>query len=169
MDSLKSKTPSELRQMLKELGAPAVRGRASVATLIKAVKAAQNHEIDQTPTGITEVPKGEDAPKPLSEYVQLPKQIKAPASMPYMASTVTPAKVATLGCSHEQVTEAVKNFTAKGMTIKFVDNCFEFHFKDRMDSGNLQQPIQHIVKAAEMVCRPALSADRVFLKPHGVV
>ena len=168
MENLSSKTTKELRAILKELGAKPVQGRASAATLIKAIETARNDEIDQSPSGITEVPKGEDSPHQLSEYIALPESIKPPASLHFMGASQQVAKPSIGGCSQEQVLEAVKNFTAKGMTVRFIENCWEFKMKDRMDTGNMAQPVESIKKCAEMVCREAVSASRMFLKTTGI-
>lgn len=168
MDDLSSKTTKELRGILKELGAKPIQGRASVATLIKAIEAASNNEIDQAPTGDTTVPKGEETPIPISEYIPLPESVKPPASLHFMAPTDHVNKPAIGGCSQEQVLEAVKSFTARGMTVRFIENCWEFKLKDRMDTGNMAQPVESIKRCAELVCRDAISASRMFLKTTGV-
>lgn len=155
MDDLKIKTPQELRAMLKELGVKVGRGNHTQATLMKMVKKSRGKfEIDQSPSGVTGVPLGEETQVERQDALQGIGIVTPPV----------PIQKNTSGCSEEEVTNAVKNYAARGMTVKFFDNCWEFRFKDRVDSGTMSQPVYNIVKAAEAVCRESVPASRMFLK-----
>lgn len=166
-------TKAELKAALKELGVT-TRGNPSEATLKKLLKKAQKTQtdlksldIDQSPSGVVGVPKGEDDPQPISNYVPLPEQKAERADALEGIGLVTPQekpKPTFGGCSEKEIIEAVRNYAARGMTIKFLDNTWEFRMKDRIDSGTMIQPVYNIVKAAEAICRESVSANRMFLK-----
>lgn len=181
MDDLETKTPQELRTMLKQLGAKSPRGAIGRDKLIALVKKARGKfEIDQSPSGVVGVPKGEasirkDEERELEQNTLVnspdlpslitdPEKVQPPASMSFMAETQDKPKPAFNSCSEQEVIAAVKNYAARGMTIKFLDNTWEFRKGDKVDCGTMSQPVYNIIKCAEALCRESVSATRMFMK-----
>lgn len=183
MNDLKDKTKAELKVIAKELGL-SIRGNPGEIMLIKLIKKARKGlpgklsvansvsrigawqddglrelGIDQSGSGLVGVPKGEDSPRPMNNYERLPESI-----VPGLVPPVAVVKPVIGGCSEQQVIDAVRNYTVRGMTIKFTDNCWEFRKNDKIDTGTMSQPVYNIIKCAEALCRESVNAGRMFLK-----
>jgi hypothetical protein len=63
-----------------------------------------------------------------------------------------------------QIEKAIEHLVAKGLKAEFYpDNTFQFSYRGRMDSGNLAQPLNRIVKLATDVSRGGFAPPIVNL------
>ena len=120
-------TDEEMRSLLKSLGAP-VRGKMKRETML--AKIAELQKTANRPAEPTSVDKVLGLSGVIPEVRQKPP-----------------------GNTHEEVLEAVKPYTARGMEVKFDEWGWSFSFKGRSDSGTLAQPLGNIVKCANATCQ----------------
>jgi hypothetical protein len=67
------------------------------------------------------------------------------------------------GLSQQQVLDVTALHQQRGMKVRFVENCWEFKFKDRMDTGNMVMPLEAVKKCGDLVMRESVSAGRLKL------
>lgn len=72
-------------------------------------------------------------------------------------------------CSPEEVVEAIASFRPEGMKVGFKDGCFHFEHRGRVDSGNLAQPLSHIVKLARLVAKGGRKPAQVKVNGENVL
>lgn len=72
--------------------------------------------------------------------------------------------------TEEQILDAIKSFTDKGLEVKFPgDGTWYFNFKGREECGNMQIPLRVIKSKAENVSRGALRLKKMLFDGEAII